>query len=68
MVVVLEVAWELACIFELAQQVDDGRKRPEFDIAYKQCVGAEDVYLGMGDMDPSSNCCTHIVVKVCALL
>lgn len=41
-----------------------GRKRPTYDIVYKQHVGAEDVYLGMGDVDPSSSSCDGMVVKI----
>uniref|UniRef100_A0A7S1GDH3 PIH1D1/2/3 CS-like domain-containing protein n=1 Tax=Bicosoecida sp. CB-2014 TaxID=1486930 RepID=A0A7S1GDH3_9STRA len=41
-----------------------GRKRPEYDILYKQDVGTEDVFLGLSDVDPSSNSCNFIVVKI----
>lgn len=44
--------------------VSDGRKRPEYDISYKQKVGAEDVFLGMSGTTPSSIHCDTIVVKV----
>ena len=62
------------------EDADDGRERPvcvysgkyvyiavmrcRFEIAYKQRVGTEDVYLGMSDSDASSRSCTEIVVKV----
>lgn len=35
-----------------------------FDFYYKQHVGTEDVFLGTTDKTPSSNDCTHLVVKV----
>jgi hypothetical protein len=38
--------------------------RCRFDIAYKQRIGAEDVYLGMSGRTPSSVDCDEIVVKV----
>ena len=44
--------------------VDDGRARPEFDILYKQHVGSEDMFLGLGQMTPSTNDCNYMVVKV----
>jgi hypothetical protein len=42
----------------------DKRKRPEFDILFKQAVGSETVYFGMGDKDPSTNSCSHLVVRI----
>ncbi|GBG29482.1 Protein kintoun [Hondaea fermentalgiana] len=42
----------------------DGRAQPEYDIVYKQCVGAETVFFGMDDIDPSSNSCAEIVIKI----
>ena len=33
--------------------IDDGRQVPEY-IMYKQHVGSEDVYLGMGNTTPST--------------
>ena len=44
--------------------MDDGRARPEFDILYKQHVGSEDMFLGLGQMTPSTNDCNYMVVKV----
>ena len=42
----------------------DTRKRPRYDISYKQSVSAEDVFLGMGDKSPASEDCEAMVVKV----
>eukprot|EP00512_Aurantiochytrium_limacinum_P005635 CAMPEP_0171522438 /NCGR_PEP_ID=MMETSP0959-20130129/7752_1 /TAXON_ID=87120 /ORGANISM="Aurantiochytrium limacinum, Strain ATCCMYA-1381" /LENGTH=193 /DNA_ID=CAMNT_0012062579 /DNA_START=51 /DNA_END=632 /DNA_ORIENTATION=- len=43
---------------------DDGRPQPDYDIVFKQRVGSENVYFGMGDVDPSSNSCSEIVIKI----
>jgi dynein assembly factor 6, axonemal len=43
---------------------DDGRARPVYDILYKQSVTSEDMYLGLGDKDPSSTSCEMMVIKV----
>lgn len=42
----------------------DTRKRPHYDILYKQRVGAEDVYLGLSGKTPMSADCDTMVVKV----
>lgn len=42
----------------------DSRKRPDFDILFKQRVGSEDVFLGMSGVTPSSIHCDTILVKV----
>ena len=47
-----------------ALKAGDDRQKPEFDIVYKQSVGSETVYFGMDDVDPSSNCCQEIVIKI----
>lgn len=43
---------------------NDTRPCPHYEIAYKQRVGAEDVFLGMSDKTPGSQDCTHLVVKI----
>ena len=43
---------------------DDGREVPDYDVLYKQKVGSEDVYLGMGGKTPLSQDCNFMVVKV----
>jgi hypothetical protein len=42
----------------------DARKRPEFDFAYKQKVGSEDVFLGLSGTTPSSIHCDTLVFRV----
>lgn len=42
----------------------DTRKRPQYDVLFKQRVGAEDVYLGMSGKTPSSVDCEAFVVKI----
>ena len=37
---------------------------PRYDILYKQHVGSEDVYLGLGQKTPSTVDCNYMVVKV----
>jgi len=46
------------------KQDTDGRRRPDYDIVYKQSVGAETVYLGLDDVDPSSSSCQQLVLKI----
>lgn len=48
----------------LAEDLHDSRPRPRYDILYKQMVGSEDVFLGLGDRSPSSADCSHMTVKV----
>jgi len=49
---------------EIVDDPYDTRKRPRYDISYKQSVSAEDVFLGMGDKSPASEDCEAMVVKV----
>ncbi|KAM8965975.1 protein PIH1D3 [Sarcophilus harrisii] len=42
----------------------DPREQPEYDIIFKQQVGAEDVFLGMTRKDPSTACCEDLLVKI----
>eukprot|EP00879_Flechtneria_rotunda_P025079 GHRR01026623.1.p1 GENE.GHRR01026623.1~~GHRR01026623.1.p1 ORF type:complete len:190 (+),score=46.08 GHRR01026623.1:125-694(+) len=44
--------------------LDDGRKVPEYEFRYKQSVSTSDNYLGMSGKDPSSSCCEDLMVKV----
>jgi hypothetical protein len=41
----------------------DHRARPEHEVLYKQRIGAEDVYLGLGGKNNSSMGCDELVVK-----
>ena len=51
---------------EDALQVDlrAGRTAPRYEFSYKQSVGTEDTFLGLGDKTPLSSDCTHLVVKI----
>ncbi|XP_001514005.4 dynein assembly factor 6, axonemal [Ornithorhynchus anatinus] len=42
----------------------DPREQPEYEIVFKQQVGAEDVFLGMTRKDPSTACCEDLLVKI----
>ncbi len=42
----------------------DPRPQPEYDIIYKQSVGTEDVYLGMGAKNPTTSSCESLVVNM----
>ena len=39
------------------------RERAEHEILFKQNVGSEDTYLGMGTITPATQHCSHIVIK-----
>ncbi|XP_074134283.1 dynein axonemal assembly factor 6 isoform X1 [Sminthopsis crassicaudata] len=41
----------------------DPREQPEYDIIFKQQVGAEDVFLGMTRKDPSTACCEDLLIR-----
>ena len=43
---------------------DDGRAVPDYEINYKQHVGSEDIYLGLGSKTPSTVTAGFIVVRV----
>jgi hypothetical protein len=42
----------------------DDRKEPKYDILLRQDIGAQDMYLNLGDRDPGSDHCDQLVVKV----
>lgn len=44
-------------------EYDDPRPQPEYDIIFKQAVGTEDVFLGMGPKNPTTACCENMVVR-----
>lgn len=48
----------------LACGMGDDRPCPRYEISYKQAVGTEDTFLGLGGKDPSSASCTHITIKI----
>ena len=41
-----------------------GRARPKFEVLFKQRVGAEETFLGMGGITPSSVHCEALLVRV----
>ena len=43
---------------------EDGRPKPKYEILYRQNVSTEDIYLGLSEKDPSSNCCDQLIMKV----
>jgi hypothetical protein len=47
-----------------APSATDARRRPEFDYAYKQKVGSEDVFLGLSGTTESSIHCNTLVMRV----
>ena len=47
-----------------APSATDARRRPEFDYAYKQKVGSEDVFLGLSGTTESSIHCDTLVMRV----
>ncbi|KAF0714419.1 Aste57867_3877 [Aphanomyces stellatus] len=42
----------------------DTRKRPKHEILFKQDVMTEDIFLGLGDKDPSVAHCDAMVIKI----
>jgi hypothetical protein len=42
----------------------DPRKRPEYEILYKQAVSTEDMYIGLSGRDPSSGSCEDLLVRI----
>jgi dynein assembly factor 6, axonemal len=49
--------WSQEEVADLPISKHDPRKQPFFETLYRQKVGTEDVFLGLGGKDPSSNCC-----------
>lgn len=49
---------------EDVRDIHDSRPSPFYEISYKQLIGTEDSFLGMGDKSPASQDCSHIVVKI----
>ena len=42
----------------------DDRPVPRHEFSYKQLIGTEDTFLGMGDKTPLTSDCTHLVLKI----
>ena len=47
-----------------AASASDARRRPEFDFAFKQRVGSEDVFLGLAGTTESSTHCDTMVMRI----
>ncbi|XP_064405093.1 dynein axonemal assembly factor 6-like isoform X2 [Halichondria panicea] len=43
---------------------DDPRPEPEYEMVFRQAVGAEDVFLGMGIKNPTTASCEDQVVRI----
>lgn len=44
-------------------EYDDPRPQPDYEMMFKQSVGTEDVFLGMGPKNPSTASCESMVVR-----
>ncbi|KAG6925614.1 PIH1 domain containing 3 [Chelydra serpentina] len=42
----------------------DPREQPEYEILFKQQVGAEDIFLGLNRKDLSTACCEDMLIKI----
>jgi len=49
---------------DLIGNEDTTKKRPHFDILYKQNVTSEDMYLGMSGKNVSSHSCNYLTVRI----
>ena len=45
------------------EEDDDPRPQPEYDMVFRQAVSAEDVFLGMGNKNPTTASCEELVVR-----
>ena len=45
-------------------EYDDPRPQPEYDMVFRQAVSAEDVFLGMGNKNPTTASCEELVVRL----
>ncbi|KAF0310644.1 Protein PIH1D3 [Amphibalanus amphitrite] len=61
-----ESIWEADEVTEGAEldDTDDPRPQPEYEINFRQEVGAEDVFLQMGNKTPGTASCGLLVVRV----
>ncbi len=50
------------------REEDDPRPQPEYDMVFRQAVSAEDVYLGMGNKNPTTASCEELVVRTAILV
>eukprot|EP00331_Platyophrya_macrostoma_P026515 CAMPEP_0176438690 /NCGR_PEP_ID=MMETSP0127-20121128/19452_1 /TAXON_ID=938130 /ORGANISM="Platyophrya macrostoma, Strain WH" /LENGTH=204 /DNA_ID=CAMNT_0017822725 /DNA_START=41 /DNA_END=655 /DNA_ORIENTATION=+ len=56
--------WAPDEVSEVPVDIKETRKRPDFDVLFRQRVGTNDVYLGMSNMDPSTSKCQELLLKV----
>ncbi|CAH8505098.1 unnamed protein product, partial [Heterobilharzia americana] len=58
--------WDADEIPEGTQYEDiyDPRPQPKYEILYRQSVSAEDVFLQLGNKNPTTACCEYMVIKV----
>ena len=47
-----------------SEDMPDDRVEPEYDVMHKQNVGTEDIFLGLSEKDPSSNCSDGLLIKI----
>lgn len=61
--------WNVEEVSEKQQyEYNDPRPQPDYDMIFKQSVGTEDVFLGMGAKNPSTASCENMVVKKMVLV
>merc|ERR1719240_461741 len=58
------VIWEKEEIKDFVKEKNETRPTPDYECIYKQNVGATDVYGMLSDIDPSSECCQEILLKI----
>ncbi|XP_077984927.1 dynein axonemal assembly factor 6-like [Glandiceps talaboti] len=46
------------------EDLNDPRPQPEYDIIFKQAITTEDMFLQMGNKNPTSSSCEDIVIKI----
>ncbi len=56
--------WAEEEIKEIVLPKKDDRLQPEYDIKFKQTVGASDLFLGLSDMDPTSMKCQCLLMTI----
>ncbi|XP_002731743.1 dynein axonemal assembly factor 6-like [Saccoglossus kowalevskii] len=58
--------WDVDEVEEGAEfeDLDDPRPQPEYDIVYKQAITTEDMFLQMGNKNPTTSSCEDMVVKI----
>ncbi|XP_070554140.1 dynein axonemal assembly factor 6-like [Ptychodera flava] len=46
------------------EDLNDPRPQPEYDIVFKQAITTEDVFLQMGNKNPTTSACEDMVIKI----